>query len=235
MSTDGFEDLQKRFYKEIYPKLVEGGSQGRFHSFTHRFLEKPFDKSATFENVLEVGAGSGEHYQFVRHQFSNYVQSDIRIPESAMTQDARSSFVATNAEDLPFVDNYFDRVVLTCLLHHLSNPLTCLREVKRVVKPGGHISILVPADPGFFYRALRFLTSVRRAKKLGFDSGALVHALEHRNHVGSLNQMIKYVFAESEIKSRGWPLVIASWWNLNLLISYQIRTPISVTLEVNLA
>jgi SAM-dependent methyltransferase len=196
-------------------------------------LEKPFDGSSIFENVLELGAGSGEHFQFVRHRFSNYVQSDIRIPESEISQDTRSSFVATNAEDLPFTDNFFDRVVLTCLLHHLSNPIMCLREVKRVVKPGGHISILVPADPGFFYRTLRFLTSVRRAKKLGFDSGALVHALEHRNHVGSLHQMIKYVFIESEIKSRGWPLVIGSWWNLNLLISYQIRTPIVVTSEVN--
>ena len=106
MNTDGFEELQKRFYKEIYPKLVEGGSQGRFHSFTHQFLERPFDKSSTFENVLELGAGAGEHYQFVRHQFSNYVQSDIRIPESEMKQDTRSSFVATNAEDLPFADNF---------------------------------------------------------------------------------------------------------------------------------
>lgn len=233
MNTDGFEDLQKLFYKEIYPRLLEGGSQGRFHSFTHRFLEKPFDKSSIFNNVLELGAGSGEHYQFVRHQFSKYVQSDIRIPESETTQDARSSFVATDAEDLPFVDDYFDRVVLTCLLHHLSNPVTCLREVKRVVKPGGHIPILVPADPGFSYRVLRSLTSVRRAKKLGFDSGALVHALEHRNHVSSLNQMIKYVFNDSEIKTRGWPLFIGSWWNLNLLISYQIRTQIVVTSEVN--
>ena len=233
MNTDGFEELQKRFYKEIYPKLVEGGSQGRFHSFTHRFLEKPFDESSIFKNVLELGAGTGEHYQFVRHQFSNYVQSDIRIPEGEMKQDARSSFVATNAEDIPFADEFFDRVVLTCLLHHLSNPVMCLREVKRVVKPDGRISILVPADPGLFYRALRFLTSARRAKKLGFDSGALVHALEHRNHVGSINQMIRYVFRESEIKSRGWPLVIGSWWNLNLIISYQIRTPAAVTSEVN--
>ena len=233
MNTDGFEDLQKYFYKEIYPKLVEGGSQGQFHSFTHRFLEKPFDKRSTFENVLELGAGSGEHYQFVRHQFFNYVQSDIRLPESEMTKDIRSSFVATNAEDLPFADDSFDRVVLTCLLHHLSNPLTCLREVKRVVKPGGQVSILVPADPGLLYRALRSLTSVRRAKKLGFDSGALVHALEHRNHISSLDQMIKYVFIESEIKIRGWPLVIGSWWNLNLLISYQIRTTKTVTLKAN--
>jgi hypothetical protein len=90
----------------IYPKLVEGGSQGRFHSFTHRFLEKPFDRSSIFENVLELGADSGEHFQFVRHQFSNYVQSDVRIPESEVMHDTKGSFGATNAEELKFADNF---------------------------------------------------------------------------------------------------------------------------------
>jgi ubiquinone/menaquinone biosynthesis C-methylase UbiE len=38
---------------------------------------------------------------------------------------------------LPYPDNMFDAVVSNSIIHHLAEPVTCLREAIRVTKPGG--------------------------------------------------------------------------------------------------
>jgi SAM-dependent methyltransferase len=46
--------------------------------------------------------------------------------------------------DIPFPENTFDKIVLSEVLEHLPDDLGALREVKRVLKPGGVIAITVP-------------------------------------------------------------------------------------------
>ena len=215
-------DLQAEFYERIYPQLTAGGSQGRYHAFTHRLLEKPFPDSASFPTVLEVGAGTGEHLPFVRHQFDEYVMSDVR-DASPEHPKPRVRFVQTGAESLPFEDDSFDRVLATCLLHHLREPMRALDEWRRVTRPGGVVSVMIAADPGMTFRAVRAVTSARKIRRLGFEHGATLHALEHRNHAGSLHQMIGWAFRRDELTARGFPLRRADWWNVNLLSVYHAK------------
>ncbi len=49
-----------------------------------------------------------------------------------------------DAERLPFADDSFDAVTCQTVLIHIENPLDALREIKRVLKPGG---ILICAEP----------------------------------------------------------------------------------------
>ena len=49
-----------------------------------------------------------------------------------------------SAEHLPFADDSFDAVTCQTVLIHIENPLDALREMKRVLKPGG---ILICAEP----------------------------------------------------------------------------------------
>ena len=54
------------------------------------------------------------------------------------------------AERLPFPDNSFDALTFTYLLRYVADPAATLRELARVVKPGGAIASLefaVPANP----------------------------------------------------------------------------------------
>ena len=52
--------------------------------------------------------------------------------------------VVCNGQDYPFDDNVFDKVLLRCLLEHVKNPEDILKEVNRILKPGGRIVIEVP-------------------------------------------------------------------------------------------
>jgi ubiquinone/menaquinone biosynthesis C-methylase UbiE len=55
-----------------------------------------------------------------------------------------------DAQSLPFGDGSLDIAVTSYSLHHISDPAKVLREMARVVKPGGRVGVLdivVPEDP----------------------------------------------------------------------------------------
>lgn len=56
--------------------------------------------------------------------------------------DKRMQFVQSLSEILPFDDNHFDGVIALATLHHTPDPEYFLRELKRVVKPGGFVILV---------------------------------------------------------------------------------------------
>ncbi len=59
-------------------------------------------------------------------------------------------FLRGEAEDLPFGDGEFDALSFTYLLRYVDDPAATLRELARVVRPGGRIAMIefgVPGDP----------------------------------------------------------------------------------------
>ena len=60
----------------------------------------------------------------------------------------RVTLVEGEAEALPFADDEFDHLTFTYLLRYVDDPAAALRELARVVKPGGRISSLEFCLPG---------------------------------------------------------------------------------------
>jgi demethylmenaquinone methyltransferase/2-methoxy-6-polyprenyl-1,4-benzoquinol methylase len=68
-----------------------------------------------------------------------------RARERAATDQrlaGRIDFVEGEAESLPFADGEFDHLTFTYLLRYVEDPAATLRELARVVKPGGRVSSL---------------------------------------------------------------------------------------------
>jgi demethylmenaquinone methyltransferase/2-methoxy-6-polyprenyl-1,4-benzoquinol methylase len=62
----------------------------------------------------------------------------------------RLTFVTGEAESLPYADGEFDALSFTYLLRYVDDPAATMRELARVVKPGGRIGMVefgVPGDP----------------------------------------------------------------------------------------
>lgn len=62
----------------------------------------------------------------------------------------RLSFVRGEAETLPYADGEFDALSFTYLLRYVDDPAATVRELARVVRPGGRIGMVefgVPASP----------------------------------------------------------------------------------------
>jgi ubiquinone/menaquinone biosynthesis C-methylase UbiE len=50
-------------------------------------------------------------------------------------------FVVGSAEDLPYPDNYFDKVVCSSSLEHFKDDIKALKEMCRVLKPNGSVAL----------------------------------------------------------------------------------------------
>lgn len=228
MSDRGADDRQSdfgdpdAFYSRYYQQVLRTGIVGSAQDRTHRALERRTPAGTRFARVLEVGAGKGEHFDFVQHDFEAYVETDIRAAESRIgRQDARRAFQEADAQALPFDDASFDRVIATCLLLHLPEPETALREWRRVAAPGAVLNLLVPCDPGAFVRSTRQVLTVPAVRRSGFRGYKLFNARDHRNHVGSIDRLVKHTFRDDHLSVYRFPFGFDSW-NLNAYFVYDV-------------
>ena len=214
---------QEIFYTKYYENvLFQKGFGSKAVAKTHRSMEAGF-KGEHFNQVLEVGGGKGEHLDFIQHSYDKYVISDLKLPKlnKKWSSEKRITPLEANVENLPFENFTFDRVIVTCLLHHVEKPERALEEIKRVLKPNGVATIFLSCDPGFMVRLLRFFSTKHQARKLGFEGYSLMIARDHRNHVASLLEITRYVFRDRNFKSSYHPFQVPSW-NLNGYIVLQI-------------
>jgi hypothetical protein len=77
-----------------------------------------------------------------------------------------------DAEHLRFDDGMFDVVVSCDVLEHLDRPSAALREMARVLRPGGRAILTFPMDP-------HLSTTVRRARRCGDGVEHLLPAVHH--------------------------------------------------------
>ena len=91
---------------------------------------------------------------------------------------ARIAYVEGEAENLPFADGEFDHLTFTYLLRYVDDPAATLRELARVVKPGGRVSSLEFCVPrGVWFWPWRLYTRVglpvlgRIASRSWFEAG----------------------------------------------------------------
>lgn len=110
-------------------------------------IEK-FLKNIPCNNVLDVCCGSGLSTAILNRSLCNFESiigvdlSEKSLSEaSASNTDPRISFSLMNSERLEYHDNTFDIVCLSNSLHHFKDPAITLSEMKRVLKPEGHILI----------------------------------------------------------------------------------------------
>jgi ubiquinone/menaquinone biosynthesis C-methylase UbiE len=195
-----YDDYMRRWTGAYEGANYEGGLAGWFLRRSHAWCEQPFGPQRRFDEVLEVGAGTGVHIDFVRHAFGRYVISDLSTGMLEGVGAARrrraGETVVVRREDatrLGCADASVDRLIATHVLEHLPRPHEVLKEWARVVRPGGVISIVLPCDPGMAWRFGRSLGPRRKFQALGIDYDYWM-AREHINPIDKLVSFIRYYF-----------------------------------------
>ena len=90
-----------------------------------------------------------------------------QVFKALRAQEAKIIRRTASGHRLNFRDGYFDFVVCDAVLHEAMNLLQLLREVRRVLKPGGQlVAVREPVKPLVRWRAGRGPASSRTAKQL---------------------------------------------------------------------
>jgi ubiquinone/menaquinone biosynthesis C-methylase UbiE len=116
------------------------------------------------EKLLDVGCGMGFIIDIAKEFFTIIRGVDVtpamleRVNLEGRAIDVRVEL--SPVERLPYDDNFFDVCTAHALLHHLLDPVPALREIYRVLKPGG--MFYSDLDPnGYFWEALTSLNPSR--------------------------------------------------------------------------
>lgn len=198
MKPDPSHEEYVRRWAELYESLnYNQGMAGYFLGKSHEWCERAFPAERHFARVLEVGAGTGVHVDYVQHGFDEYVMTDLNPPMlDRIRVPAGKGRVVTAKEDassLTFPDASFDRLIATHVLEHLPNPHAVLREWARVVRPGGVISMVLPCDPGMAWRLGRAVGSRGKFVRAGIAYDYWM-AREHINPINNLVSFLHYYF-----------------------------------------
>ena len=131
--------LRSRFFALTFDRFMAAGEKAGLASTRARLLA---DATGV---VLEVGAGTGLNLTHYPRSVSTLTLAE---PDSAMLRRlervvARVPMPVTvlraPAEDLPYDDNTFDTVVSTLVLCGVDDQPRAVREIRRVLKPGGQL------------------------------------------------------------------------------------------------
>jgi len=99
--------------------------------------------------LLDVGCGEG--FFLFNASKAGYTTKGIEISQDAAEYAIREFGLDVEAkpfEELRFAENYFDVVTLWQVLEHVSYPLMVLKEVHRILKPGGLLATSTPDIEG---------------------------------------------------------------------------------------
>ncbi len=106
------------------------------HDQTRRLMES-FSKTIS-EKATVLDVGSCDVNGTFKEYFPNNPYIGIDIVEGPNVD------IVVPPYDYPFPDNHFDVVISGSCLEHVRHPWRWMKEVARVLKPGGKIFILVP-------------------------------------------------------------------------------------------
>jgi SAM-dependent methyltransferase len=145
--------------------------------------------------VLDLGCGYGGRtvYYAERCASAAVVGLETTLPVvercrafAASRRCERVTFDVGVAEALPYDDGCFDAVVSFDVLEHVDDPLLALREVRRVLRPGGSAWLVFPTYLGARASHLDYVTRVPLLHRV-FDPAVIVEVV---NEV---------------LEARGWP------------------------------
>jgi len=140
--------------------------------------------------LLDLGAGEGPWKEMLPDAVT-YVGVDVAMAgDFGMTK--RSGIIYYDGVRLPFEDSSFEQVLCTEVLEHVSSPVALLRDIHRVLAPGGLLILTVPWSarvhhlPHDYFRYTNFGLgtvleeagfSVQRMEERGNDIAAIANKM----------------------------------------------------------
>src|SRR5215831_322706 len=134
--------LRRKFFAATYDSFSRKSEKAGLSEMRHDLLAEATG------SVLEVGAGTGANLAHYNGHLESLVFTEPepamlrRLQAKARDEAPLAKILRAPAEDLPFEDDSFDTVVSTLVLCGVDDQARSVREIRRVLKPGGRLLFL---------------------------------------------------------------------------------------------
>ena len=178
--------------------------------------------------LLEIGPGDIRHLPFWvgEKKPKEYIVADVQSEMIDKAQATLSSagvpvrplLVRRNSNYLPLEDNSADVIVTFYSLEHIYPLAPYLRELHRILRPGGVLIGAIPAEGGLAWGIGRALTSRRWFKRnTTIDSDKII-CWEHPNHADEILSALDGVFKRRMTSL--WPFPFLPLLDANLVVRF---------------
>lgn len=139
----------RRRYERIAPLYdwLEVLPEWRYRPWRRRFWNRVMRRLPAEGRLLEIGIGTGKNVAYwpieariTAVDFSPGMLSHARARVQRSGREVRLEL--GDAQDLQYPDNSFDLAAMTFVMCSVPDPVIGLRELVRVVRPGGHVLLM---------------------------------------------------------------------------------------------
>jgi SAM-dependent methyltransferase len=144
------EELNQLAQQLRCPNGEQGITVGELLDDTNKRMILESIKSLEIKNkhrILELGYGNGSHLPEILKQANNVKYFGMEISKVMQQQAAKinakyvkklmASFQMYDGQNVPYVLNFFDRILTVNTIYFWNNPTSFLNEIHRVLKPNG--------------------------------------------------------------------------------------------------
>ena len=152
-------------YRKEDPYTVEENIDSEFHrrriECTLELVKEALQALPASARILDLGCGQGHITSRIQQAFPqaefSAVDYSISAIDYAVEHFSNIDFIVANAYQPPYCDHYFDIVICNNLWEHVPDPLSLLKNVSEIMKPGGFLIISTPSR----YRFSNLLRVIR--------------------------------------------------------------------------
>ena len=131
--------LRTKFFALTYDRQMASTEKAGLHTFRERLV------AGLTGHVLEIGGGTGANLPCYGPAVASLTLTEPQLPmlrrleRTARERHPSATVLRAPAEDLPFDDHTFDVAVSTLVLCGVDDQPRALRELRRVLRPGGQL------------------------------------------------------------------------------------------------
>ena len=120
--------------------LCPGTNSLERHRLLWLYLKEHTDFLTKHQKVLHIAPEQCFYRRFRRMKHINYTTADLFSPLADMRFDV---------QNIPIEDNAYDTIFCNHVLEHVDDDRKAIRELHRILKPGGMAIMQVPLDPDY--------------------------------------------------------------------------------------